>query len=341
MLLNERIILKKRPTDLPRPDDFEIRKESVGDLSDSALRIRINYVALSPWQLQRMKDFKNYTTPFEIGELIDCDVLGEIIQIHPSYVGKFKIGQHVVGRLGWQRYADVSPAEIAPIPDLHDPILALTALSSPGLTAYTCLDLYGRNMPGQTMVVTSAAGAVGMYAVQLGKLANMNVIGVCGSDTKCEFVQKTLMANFCLNYNSPSFANDLSAICNNGIHQVFDTTGGPVADIIFEHLAKYARVLVVGRTISNISEDPSIDMVNMRQLWAKEATVHGFSRYSYPERWKFAQKQMKLLCEQKLITSHHQVISGLRNTVDALNGMLSGFHQGKVIVKYFDGEEAI
>ena len=341
MLLNEQILLKKRPVGLPAPDDFEISQIVMEELRDSAIRIRINYVALSPWQLQRMKDFKNYTTPFEIGELIDCDVLGEIIQIHPSYSGKLKIGQYVVGRLGWQRYADVFPAEISPIPELNDPLLSLTALSSPGLTAYTCLDLYGRNMPGQTMVVTSAAGAVGMYAVQLGKLANMNVIGVCGSDSKCKFVQQDLKADFCLNYKNPSFVNDLSDICTNGIHQVFDTIGGPVTDTIFEYLTKHARVLVVGRTISNVSENPAIDMVNMRQLWAKEATVYGFSRYSYPERWKFAQKQMKLLCEQKLITSHHQVISGLRNTVDALNGMLSGSHQGKVIVKYFDGEEAI
>ena len=97
--------------------------------------------------------------------MIDCDILGTVVERGPTPVAGFDLGQTVTGRLGWRRRAEARPAQLQAVDGLDDPTLWLTALSSPGLTAYTALDLYGRTMPGQTMVVTSAAGAVGGYAV--------------------------------------------------------------------------------------------------------------------------------------------------------------------------------
>ena len=122
------------------------------------------------------------------------------------------------------------------------------------------------------------------------------------------------------------------------MHLVFDTVGGSLADAVFDNLAKCAKVLIVGRTASNNSDRPDLDPINMRQLWAREASVQGFSRYSYPERWAFARERMQALCRQVLIRSEHNEVVGFENTPDALRGMLSGKSTGKVLVRYAEAE---
>ena len=335
---NRRFVLKSRPVDLPERDNFEIEEVAHPALGADGVRVRIDYVALSPWQGQRLKDFRNYTKPFEIGELIDCDVLGEIIEARADTPDTHKVGQMVTGRLGWQEFAVVNPEKLMPVSDDFAPTLWLTALSSPGLTAYCAMDLFGRPMPGQSMVVTSAAGSVGSYAVQLGKLAGMRVVGVAGGSNKCQHVVEGLGADACVDHRSGMYVSDLASALPDGSHLVFDTVGGPIANVVFDNLAMYAKVLIVGRTASNNSDRPDLDPVNMRQLWAREATVQGFSRYSYPERWGFARERMQALCRQGLVRSAHNEVVGFEKTPDALRGMLSGQFTGKVLVRYGEAE---
>ena len=331
---NRRFVLKSRPVDLPERDNFEIEEVANPALSRNDVRVRIDCVALSPWQAQRLKDFRNYTKPFEIGELINCDVLGKIIEAGQDVPETHKVGQMVTGRLGWQEFAVAEPDKLMPVSEEFDPTLWLTALSSPGLTAYCAMDLFGRPMPGQSMVVTSAAGSVGSYAVQLGKLAGMRVVGVAGDAQKCRHVMENLGADACADHRSATYASDLAAALPDGAHLVFDTVGGPIADAVFDNLTMYAKVLIVGRTASNNSDRPELDPANMRQLWAREASVQGFSRYSYPERWTFARERMQALCRQGLIRSEHNEVVGFENTPNALRDMLSGRFTGKVLVRY-------
>ena len=329
--VNRRFTLKTRPEVLPSDENFNIEKCAIPPTPPGKLLIKILMVALSPWQNQRMKDFKNYTEPFKIGELIDCDVLGQVVD---GDVDGYLPGQLVTGRLGWQEYAIASSEQLIAISAEFSETLWLTALSSPGLTAYCALDLFGRPMPGQTLVVTSAAGAVGSFAIQLGKLAGMRVIGITGNKEKSKKVIEQLGADDCLEHNNPSFAQNLANTCPDGVNLFFDTLGGPIGDHVFENLAKYAQVIIVGRTISNNSERPDQDPVNMRQLWAKEASIKGFSRYSYPERWEFARERMMALCRQDKIKTIDHIVNGFEKTPSSLRDMLSGNCTGKVLVRY-------
>ena len=332
---NRRFVLKTRPAELPSNENFSIERLPVFPPTDGNLLVRILCVALSPWQNQRLKDFKNYTKPFEIGELIDCDVIGQIIS---GEAGDFCPGKLVTGRLGWQEIASASPADLQLVSNDFEETLWLTALSSPGLTAYCAMDLFGRPMPGQTLVVTSAAGSVGSFAIQLGVIAGMHVIGIAGTKEKCDIVRDELGAHACLNYKDPLFSEKLASACPGGIDLFFDTLGGEIADTVFDNLAKYATVLIVGRTNSNNSGTPHLDYVNMRQLWAKEARIHCFSRYSYPERWAFAREKMMTLCRDVKIKEIKTIVHGFENTPTALRDMLSGKALGKTIVKYAESE---
>ena len=186
--------------------NFALEVAPVSAPGPSQVLVEVLMAALSPWQNQRLKDFKNYTIPFAIGELIDCDELGRVIE---SRDDAYSVGQHVTGRLGWQTHALANPAQLTVVDDEFSTKQWLTVLSSPGLTAYAAMDLFGRPMPGQTMVVTSAAGAVGSYAVQLGKLAGMHVVGVAGSSQKSATVTATLGADACIIYGEPEFSQRL------------------------------------------------------------------------------------------------------------------------------------
>ena len=330
---NRRYVLKSRPSDLPDAAHFAIESAPIPTPKAGELLVLILLVALSPWQGQRLKDFENYTKPFQIGELIDCDVLGQVVA---GSCGGFSVGDLVTGRLGWQEYAVAKPADLLAATTDPDETLWLTALSSPGLTAYCALEMFGRPMPGETLVVTSAAGSVGSFAVQLGKLAGMKVVGVAGGDEKCSIVTDRLGADACLDHQEDDLAGHLREVCPEGVHLFFDTVGGPIADVVFDTLAKFARVLIVGRTVSNNSVRPDLDPVNMRMLWAREASIQCFSRYSYPERWGFARERMATLCREGKIIAIDNVVDGFEQTPSALHDMLAGKYTGKVMVRYGD-----
>jgi len=332
-LTNRQIVLATRPTELPQREHFEIIETPMVSLGAGDVLVKIRYVALSPWQGQRLKDFRNFTRPFAIGELIDCDALGKVVASNDDAM---PVGQVVTGRMGWQEYAVIKPSALSRVDaDAQvDELMWLTTLSSPGLTAYCAMDLFGRPAPGQTLVVTSAAGSVGSYAVQLGKLAGARVVGICGGQRKCAHVLNELGADVAIDHQDESFEDALRDACGGNAHLFFDTVGGPIADTVFEQLAKYARVLFVGRTASNNSATPHLDPVNLRQLWAREASMQCFSRYSYDERWAFAKDRMLELCQQGRIRSHHNVVEGFSETPQALHDMLAGKYTGKVLVHY-------
>ena len=333
--INRRFLLASRPTDLPSDANFRIEPSAMPTLEDGEVLVRVLIAALSPWQGQRLKDFENYTKPFNIGELIDCDVLGQVIS---GSTEDLKKGGLVTGRLGWQEYAAAKPELLLPATTEFDETLWLTALSSPGLTAYSAMEMFGRPMPGQTIVVTSAAGSVGSYAIQLAKLAGMKVVGIAGGTEKCKIVTKSLGADACLDHRIPNLTSRLRKTCPEGVHLFLDTVGGWIGDAVFESLAKFAKVLIVGRTISNNSTQPNLDPVNMRMLWAREASIQCFSRYSYPDKWAFARERMMSLCRNNKITTIDNIIDGFEQTPNALHDMLAGKYTGKVMVRYAETE---
>lgn len=328
---NRRFVLAQRPETLPDDSHFSIETSDIASPEAGEVLVRILLVALSPWQGQRLKNFRNYTKPFELGELIDCDVLGEVIESRSDDIVE---GSWVTGRLGWQEYSIARPENLSVVHSEFEDAVWLGALSSPGLTAYSAMNMFGRPMPGQTLVVTSAAGSVGSYAVQLGKLSGMRVVGITGSASKCALVTDTLGADAAVNYQYEDFTERLAEACDTGVDLVFDTVGGRVTDAVFDNLNKYAKVLIVGRTASNNSNSPELDYVNMRQLWAREANIQCFSRYSYPREWSLAKRRMEALYRQGHLHSVNNIVDGFEQTPRALHDMLSGTYTGKVMVRY-------
>ena len=172
-------MLRSRPVALAGPENFELHRCPVPDIESGQALVRIEMAALSAWQGMRTKDFKNFIRPFELGELISCDTFAQVTE---SRCPELPVGTAVVGRQGWQDYAVVRPGDVSIASEAHTAEEWLTALSSPGQTPYLAYSQKVRPMPGETLVVTSAAGAVGSYAVQLGRLAGARVVGIFGTN---------------------------------------------------------------------------------------------------------------------------------------------------------------
>jgi NADPH-dependent curcumin reductase CurA len=330
---NRQFILKSRPEYLAGPENFDLKISPVLPLKQGEARVAVEMVALSAWQGMRTKDFKNFIRPFDLGELIDCDVFGKIIETKCSELPE---GVSVVGRLGWQDYAVIKPEQVSIVSKEFSAEEWLTALSSPGQTPYLALSQVARPMPGETLVVSSAAGAIGVYTVQLGLLSGMRVIGIAGGSRKTEFVTTKLKAHACVDYKSKSFKADLANACHDGANIYFDLVGGETADAVSENLAKNAKILMVGRVSANNSNDPEWDPANMRHVWSQEATIYAFSRYSYKNLFQSVNAKIGRLLKQKLLKMHNTNFSGFENTPSILNQMLSGQHVGKVLIKYAD-----
>ena len=326
-------MLRSRPVHLAGPENFELRHCPVPDLEDGQALVRIELAALSAWQGMRTKDFRNFIRPFDIGELISCDTFGRVVE---SRCDALPVGAAAVGRQGWQDYAAVRPDDVSVASDAYTAEEWLTALSSPGQTPYLAYAQKARPMPGQTLVVTSAAGAVGSYAVQLGLLAGARVVGIAGGPVKCGFVRDRLGADAAVDYRSDGFRDDLAAACPDGVNLYFDTVGGPVADAVSENLAKRADILLVGRVAANNSAAPEQDMANLRHVWSQEATIHAFNRYAYKELYPLVIGRLGALLRAGRLTMHNETVDGMEETPAALHDLLSGNHVGKMLVRYSD-----
>jgi NADPH-dependent curcumin reductase CurA len=333
MTENRVIKLKSRPVELPSADHFEIVTEAMPTPGAGRALIQNAYAALSPWQGQRLKDFRNYTKPFEIGEVIDGDMMGRVVA---SNTADLAVGDMVVGRTGWRKFALTTPGAVEVLPTGRDAVTALATLSSPGLTAYAGLAAAKRGMAGETLVVTSAAGGVGSHAVQLGKLAGMRVIGLAGGPEKCAVVREKLGADVAVDYKAPGYEAALAAALPDGFDLFFDTVGGALGDVIFEHTAKFATIVLVGRTAANNSVNPGSDMVNVRVPWGQNAMVIGFNRYDRPEEWAAARVRMDRMAASGKIESLVSWATGFDAIPGALGGMLAGQHVGKTLVRFGD-----
>ena len=330
---NRRFVLRSRPVHLAGPENFELQRCPVPEIGDGQALVRIEMAALSAWQGMRTKDFKNFIRPFDIGEPISCDTFGRVVE---SRCDALPAGAAAVGRQGWQDYAAVRPGEVSLASDDYTAEEWLTALSSPGQTPYLAYSQKARPMPGETLVVTSAAGAVGSYAVQLGRLAGARVVGIAGGPEKTAFVCDRLGADAAVDYRSGSFGDDLAAACPDGVNLYFDTVGGPVADAVSELLAKRADILLVGRVAANNSAEPERDMANLRHVWSQEATIHAFNRYAYKDLYPLVIERLGALLRAGSLTMHNQVVDGMERTPAALHDVLSGNHVGKMLVRYSD-----
>jgi len=211
----------------------------------------------------------------------------------------------------------------------------MSILSTAGLTAHIGLFRVGKLKSGETLVVSGAAGSVGLLVGQIGKLLGCHVIGLCGSDDKVALLQ-SLHFDHAINYHTPDLSAAIRAACPRGVDIYFDNVGGPASDTIFDFLNKFGRVVVCGQ-IALYNDTVASEAYQGPRLWIKMIykclKVEGFVVSEYKEEFEGARRELGGWYESGKLKVVTCVEDGLENLPKAFVGLFSGVNTGKQLVK--------
>jgi NADPH-dependent curcumin reductase CurA len=329
---NTQVRLASRPTGLPDDSSWEVTNEPVPEPAEGEFLLRTEYVSLDPAMRGWMNDARSYIPPVGIGEVMRAGVVGEVLT---SRNDRFPVGAHVVAMTGVQEYAVsngkgvqiVSP-ELAPLPTY------LGTLGMTGLTAYFGLLEIGKPQPGQTVVVSGAAGATGSVAGQIAKLKGCRVVGIAGGEDKCRSVVEELGFDACLDYKAGDLKAGLRREAPDRIDVYFDNVGGEILDTVLPGLARGARVVICG-AISQYNAGAELKGPrNYLSLIVNRASMQGFVVFDYTSRYGEALKEMAgWRAEGKLLSKETVVEGGVPAFPQALLKLFRGENTGKLVLR--------
>ncbi|KAF3887863.1 MULTISPECIES: NADP-dependent oxidoreductase [Nostocales] len=331
--INQQILLKSRPVGEPKERDFVFVETPIPEPGEGEILNRTIYLSLDPYMRGRMSDRESYAAPVELGSVM---VGGTVSQVIKSNHPQFSTGDFVLGYDGWQTYGISKGETLRKLDPKQAPIsYALGVTGMPGMTAYFALLDIGQPKAGETVVVSAASGAVGSVAGQIAKIKGCRVVGVAGSDSKCDYVVKELGFDACINRKTQDLSSDLKAACPDGIDVYFDNTAGPILEAVLQQINLGARIPLVG-LISQYNAENAPPGPNLMPLLVKRALIQGFLVGDYQHRQaEFVKDVSEWLREGKL-KYKEDVVERLDRAPHAFIGLLQGKNFGKLIVKVSD-----
>jgi NADPH-dependent curcumin reductase CurA len=330
--VNRQWRLADRPVGFIKESDFEWREEPVPTPGEGEILVRNIFLSLDPANRGWVSEVKSYIPPVAIGEVMRGITIGVVEQSHHA---DFHAGDIVLGILGWQDYAVTNSAGLTRLP--KDPSLPLTAhlglFGIIGPTAYFGLLDVGKPKAGETLVVSAAAGAVGSLVGQIGKIKGCRVVGIVGTDEKCNWIKETLGFDAAINYKTEPVRKHLQRHCSEGIDVYFDNVGGEILDAVLGLINVRARIVICGMISNYNNTKPVPGPYNFRSILTQRARVEGFVILDYMDRFQEAIEDLgKWLAEGK-IQYRVDVVDGLENAPRAINKLFDGTNKGKLIVK--------
>jgi len=327
--------LAARPVGLIKESDYKWTEEQVPDLNNGEVLVRSLYLSLDPANRGWVREGGSYMAPIELGSVMMGGAIGVVEE---SRNRVFKEGDLVQGMLGWQEYAVTNGAGLNKLPDI--PQIPLTAymglLGHIGMTAYFGLLDLGKPKEGETLVVSTAAGAVGSIVGQIGKIKGCRVVGLTGSDDKCQWITEELGYDAAINYKTEPVFESLKKHCPDGIDIDFENVGGEILDAVLGLINQRARIVLCGLISIYNSEKPMPGPYNFPNILTRRARVEGFIVTDFMSRAQEAMTELgKWMMEGKL-KYRVDVVEGLENAPKAINKLFEGSNQGKLVVKVGD-----
>ncbi len=330
--INRQVRLKARPEGIPQAEHFEIVTAPVRDLAEGEVLVRNRYLSVEPAMRGWVSAVGNYSKPVAIGETMRAFAVGEVVA---SRRPDFREGDRLHGSFGWQDYAILSGGEVATkLPDDGLPISAhLGVLGLTGMTAYFALLEIGQPKPGETVVVSTAAGSVGSCVGQIAKLKGCRTIGIAGGSTKVRRCLETFGYDEAIDYRAEDIGERLSKAAPQGVDVYFDNTAGPISDAVLPHLAMKARVVVCG-TASIATWDPWPSGMRVeRHLLVKRARMEGFLIFDYAHRAGEARAALAGWVREGKIKYEEHMLEGIATAPGAIAMLYRGENTGKLLIR--------
>lgn len=331
---NKQILLASRPAGTPTLDNFSIVDAEVPQPKDGEVLLRTRFLSVDPYMRGRMRDQKSYVPPFALNEVIVGGVVAEVIE---SRAPALQPGELVTGHLGWRLYSVAKADEVRKLdPNVAPVTTALGVLGITGLTAYFGLLDIGQPREGETVVVSGAAGAVGMTVCQIAKIKGCRVVGIAGSDEKNQYLQKELQVDVTINYKTADIKQAMKAACPNGVDVYFDNVGGEISDAVMQLINQRARISLCGQISLYNLERPDVGPRIQPYLLVNSALMKGFIITSYTPRFsEGAQQLAQWLAEGKLKYTE-SFVDGFENAPRAFLDLFAGKNLGKQLVRVND-----
>lgn len=330
--MNRSIVLKNRPKGRPQLTDFLFVTEEKPVLQAGEMILKATYVSVDPYLRGRMNDAKSYVAPFELDKAISSEVIAQVIE---SNLAEFSKGDYVYGMLEWKEYQASRGKGLRKVDADKAPLSAyLGVLGMTGLTACLGLSEIGRPKKGETVVVSGAAGAVGSVAGQIAKIMGCRVVGIAGSDEKCELLTSDFGFDAAINYKTTgNMRKSVAAACPQGVDVYFDNVGGAISDAVLVKINQFARIVVCGAiSVYNSTSLPQ-GLSVQPFLVRNSALMQGFIVNDYEAKFPEAMQDLvRWLAEGKLRYAE-TIVEGFDQVPQAFIDLFDGRNKGKMVVR--------
>jgi NADPH-dependent curcumin reductase CurA len=332
-LTNHKFLLAARPVGMPKRSDWTFTEEPVGEPKEGELLVQLLYISLDPAMRMWINDVRSYMPPVGIGEVMRALGVGIVTA---SRNPRFAVGDHVSGLFGMQEYAlsdgrgvTKVDARVVPLPKY------LSVLGMTGMTAYFGLLDTGQPKPGETVVVSAAAGAVGAVVGQIAKIKNCRVVGIAGGAEKCRYIVQELGFDAAIDYKSKSedVKQSLRKHCPQGIDIYFDNVGGTILEAALANLARGARIVICGAISQYCNTGPIAGPSNYMSLLTNRATMKGMLVMDYADRYAQAGAEMAGWMVAGKLKSREDIVEGLATFPETLLKLFKSENSGKLMLK--------
>jgi NADPH-dependent curcumin reductase CurA len=330
MAKNAQWIYARKPEGAVTAAHFAPADSDIAQPGEGEVLVRTTLLSLDPASRAWMAG-RTYRAMLEPGEVMAGWGLGEVVQSNDA---KFAPGDLVSGEYGWQRYAVLPARALTKHDKRQKPEHILGVLGITGLTAYFGMLDIGRPRPGETVLVSAAAGAVGSIAGQIAKIAGCRVVGSTSSAEKCKWIVDELGFDAAVDYKSGSLMQDVRAACPNGIDVYFDNTGGDMLTVALSRMNMWGRVSCCGVVSQYNAMTPAAGPAGVPGfLVTKRIRMEGFVVMDFYQRRAQAEAALAGWVEQGRLKAPVEIVEGFENMPKALEGLFAGQNKGKLMVR--------
>ena len=329
--INRQWRLRSRPTGLIKPDDFELVSEPIPEPAEDQILIRTVYLSLDPAMRGWLIDRPSYVPPVQLGEVMRGLAVGIVEKSnHP----KFATGDRVQGMFGWQEYRLSNGEGVNKLPEISLPFSAYLGLFGlAGLTSYSGLLEVGQPKAGETLLISGAAGSVGSLVGQIGKVKDLRVVGIAGTDEKCHWLREDLGFDAAVNYKDADYKKQLKAACPNGVDIYFENVGGEILETALSLMNTFGRVVVCGLISQYNATGPVSGPSNFAAVISKRLKIQGFLATDYASKTKEMVSAFTQWHSAGKLKYRVDIVRGLESAPTAINKLFDGSNNGKLLVQ--------
>jgi NADPH-dependent curcumin reductase len=329
-LTNHKFLLAARPVGMPKRSDWTYTEAPVGEPKEGELLVQVQYISLDPAMRMWINDVRSYMPPVGIGELMRALGLGVVTA---SRNPRFAVGDHVSGSFGMQEYSLTDGRGVTKVDPKAPLPKYLSVFGMPGMTAYFGLLDTGQPKPGELVVVSAAAGAVGAIVGQIAKIKGCHVVGIAGGPEKCDYIVHDLGFNAAIDYKSEDVKQSLRKHCPEGIDVYFDNVGGPILDAALTQIRRGARIVICGAISQYCNTGPIVGPSHYLSLLSNRATMKGMLVLDYADRYAQAGAEMAGWMAAGRLKSREDIVEGLATFPETLLKLFKSENTGKLMLK--------